>query len=164
MRNQHLVTEDFACYYIIEPGDGTRYTAFYVSDPDNDPDNIYVGFGPGQHLTGGYLMRRSSLRRLGSRLFAVAAEGGQMCNMLQRDHYIGYWTPHFKTNAKYTGVDWITIAAILFGLAMSASPAGEDTDLSLKFIGDVYRERSVEVVTTLAMWGINSDQVETSRE
>ena len=164
MRNQHLVVEGFACYYVIEPGDGTRYTAFYVTDPDNDPDNIYVGFGPGQHLTGGYFLRRSSLKRLGSRLFAVAAEDDSMLRVLQRDHYIGYWTPHFKANADNHNVDWTTIAAILFGLAMSASPAGEDTDLSLKFIGDVYNNRTVEVVTTLAMWGINSDQVETSRE
>ena len=109
-------------------------------------------------------MRRSSLKRLGSRLFAVAAEGDSMLRMLKRDHYIGYWTPHFKANADNHNVDWTTIAAILFGLAMSASPAGEDTDLSLKFIGDVYNNRTVEVVATLAMWGINSDQVDTSRQ
>ena len=74
MRKQHLVKEGFACYYVIEPGDGTRYTAFYVADPDSDPDNMYIAVGPGQSITGGYLIRRSSVRRLAQRILDAAKD------------------------------------------------------------------------------------------
>ena len=158
MNNQHLIKEAFACYSIIEPGDGTRYTAFYVPMPDDDPDNMYVALGPASHLVGGYLIRRSSLKKLAARIYKAAKEEGvSLSSLLMNDHYVGYWSPHFKAMAKYIGNDWTTIAAVLYGLVQALSPVDEDSDLSLKFIGDVYKNRTVAVVTTLAMWGIGPD-------
>ena len=149
---RHLIRESLAVYYQIQPGDGTRYTAFYVSRPDNDPDNIYVAVGSGQYIQGGYLMRRSSLRNLAERLYKPARDQERLDQWLKEDHYINYWNPHFKVYAEYSEVNWTTMMAVLFGLAMTMSPDEEDIELTLKFIGDVYHDRYTEVAVTLLEW------------
>jgi len=150
-----LIKEEFAVYFVIEPGDGTRYSAFYVPEPDNDPDNVYIAIGPGSHIIGGYFMRRSSLKQLALRIYDMAKNKERsFSSALMVDYYIGYLASHLKVSGRNVNPDWDVIAAALFGIALTLSPTTEDTETALKFIGDVYRNRHVEIIATLVEWGI----------
>ena len=139
-----IVNSGTAHYLKFQPGDGTIYTVMYSRYPDSsDKDNLYVAIGAGNEIAGGYLMRRSSLRKLAQRIMATD-DGEYLPKFLKEDHYIQYWLSHFD------GFTWTGVVAVLFGMVLEVST--EALELSLEIIGDIHHNNHNDVFRDLLYW------------
>ena len=99
-------------YYVIEPGDATRYTVFYIRGDevirgDGGERYDFVAIGPGDAIQGGYAVPAGFRNGVLADLREAAEQGESMAHALVKA--VDYWKGH-------TPIDnaWTCVVAILF--------------------------------------------------
>lgn len=131
-----IVKEETATYTVIEPGDGTRYSAFWHHD--FQLKEIVLAFGPGQYPKACYAVPIDNLKYELRELLASLKDKGEF----SRFNIASYWASNSGCDNK-----WTAIAAMLF----TGSILFGDPDDYL-IIGHLYRGRIKESIEILDKW------------
>lgn len=137
-----IVTKEAkADFGIIEPGDGTRYTAVTARIEQGSEKYIYIALGAGDTIRGGYYLPINQLTFL---FDALLEHQDRMLSFLLHDsHIVGYFQS--KTGLH----DWTAIVGVLTALTFTLSKSIRD---DLAIIGHIYHNRFNEALNIMEHW------------
>ena len=132
-----------ACYFVLQPGDGTRYTVMTM-DSHGD-DGIYIAIGAGDVICGGYFLPKKEAIALLDDLYRH--EGDEHLTAFAIGHHVtDYWRSHITTDlTRWTAAVAVLVASVLTYRSLDVA-IKEDL---FRVIAAVYRNKPDEVKVAL---------------